>query len=89
MVLIYASLLPGFIKPFGDFSEKKSLEQKWKKGGKRKNFALFSTNSHIESLVIELLEMGVVNILLLLKFMDIVVKLHARNFIKIFSAEIL
>lgn len=46
MVLIYASLLPGFIKPFGDFSEKKSLEQKWKKGGKRKNFALFSTNSH-------------------------------------------
>lgn len=42
-----------------------------------------------KSLVIELLEMGVVNILLLLKFMDIVVKLHARNFIKIFSAEIL
>lgn len=33
MVLIYASLLPGFIKPFGDFSEKKSLEQKWKKKG--------------------------------------------------------
>lgn len=47
MVLIYASLLPGFIKPFGDFSEKKSLEQKWKKKrGKRENFALFSINSH-------------------------------------------